>query len=211
MTVTTPIRFDIHRNAFAYHYSITAHNSTATDTALYYCDVTRFTKSSTPDMVLYAGSSPASASPIALSHILQFSQSFKIGLGDAVPRHATVPDAIQWEDLRRSTFTGAEHRWGMSLAVSDSKARDGRRRLALLWKRTRSVRAQGAEDGIRHRGFRGWKLLDEEQPDEVLAVFTLDQVFGRRGVLQINADYGDEFTIAVLMTLLTLYERSEMR
>ncbi|GJN69362.1 C6 zinc finger domain-containingprotein [Purpureocillium lilacinum] len=209
MATTIPIRFDIHRKAFAYHYSITAHNSTTMDSPLYYCDVNRFTKSSTPDMVLHAGPSPA-ASPVALSHILQFSQSFKIGLGDAVPRQATDPDAVQWEDLRRSTITGAEHRWGMSLAARGSEARDGRR-LALLWKRTRSVRAEGAEDGIRHRGFRGWKLLDEERPGEVLAVFTLDQVFGRRGVLQINVDYGDEFTVAVLMTLLTLYERSEMR
>ncbi|KAJ6446858.1 C6 zinc finger domain-containingprotein [Purpureocillium lavendulum] len=230
MATTAPIIFDIHRKMLSYHYTVTAHHDSANpDDPIYYCDVNRFTKSASPDLVLHAGPSTA-APPIAISHILQFSQSFKIGLGDAVARHKADPDAVQWEDLRRTDRTGAEHRWGLHLPATPTRtaspttgpgsedARDSAaaasssgRRLALLWKRTRSVRADGVEDGIRYRGFRGWKLLDEARPDEVLAVFTMDRVFGRRGVLQINVDYGGAFVVAVLMTLLTLYERSEER
>ncbi|KID73519.1 hypothetical protein MBR_07395, partial [Metarhizium brunneum ARSEF 3297] len=74
-TASTATRYDVHRPAFSYHYHVTAHDSKQT---LYHCNITRFTKSCTPNLVLHAGRDKA-APPVALAHILQFSQSFKIG------------------------------------------------------------------------------------------------------------------------------------
>ncbi|KAK8927186.1 hypothetical protein H634G_01855 [Metarhizium anisopliae BRIP 53293] len=198
MTASTATRYDVHRPAFSYHYNVTAHDSKQT---LYYCNVTRFTKSCTPDLVLHAGRDKA-APPVALAHILQFSQSFKIGFGS----RADV-DAVEWEDLTRSNAGGSEHRWEMTLA--------GHGRISLVWKRTTAVTADGASLPITshrgHRGHRGWKLIEESTPSEILAVFTFDRVFGRRGILQVDVDYGEKFTVGVLMSILTLYERWEER
>lgn len=209
MTALTPIRYDIHRPAFAYHYDITGHDNKQN---LYYCNVIRFTKSTTPDLVLHAGLDK-SAPSVALSHILQFSQSFKIGLGSVGDM-----DNVEWEDFRRSNVSGSEHRWGMNLpnndkSLSDRTASDDR--LSLVWKRTTAVTTEGGSTPITnhrgHRGHRGWKLVEESNPDEILAIFTFDKVFGRRGILQIDVNYGEKFNVGVLISILTLYERSEER
>ena len=204
MPSTAAVRYDIHRPAFSYHYDITAHNE---EQNLYYCNVTRFTKSAKPDLVLHAGMDK-SAPSVAMAHILQFSQSFKIGLGSA-----SDLDAVEWEDFRRSNVSGSEHSWGMNLASSDASS--DHQRLSLVWKRTTAVTVEGGRVPVLnhrgHRGHRGWKLVEESRPDEVLAIFTFDKVFGRRGILQIEARRGERFNVGVLISILTLYERSEER
>ncbi|OWT43008.1 C6 zinc finger domain protein [Pochonia chlamydosporia 170] len=206
MTTPLPIRYDIYRPALSYHFDITAHDSKQN---LFYCNVVRFTKSSTPDLVLHAGQDKRAPS-IALAHILQFSQSFKIGFGSTADM-----DAVEWEDFTRSNIKGSEHRWGMTLqrtsdSPSPSRSND---RLSLVWKRTTTVTAEGGSEPVTgprgHRGHRGWKLVEESRPEDVWAIFTFDRVFGRRGILQINVNYGEKFNTGVLISILTLYERSE--
>lgn len=212
MPLSTPIRYDIHRPAACYHYDITGPDSKEN---LYYCTVKPFTRKQ-PDLVLHAGLDK-SAPPIALCHILQFSQSFKFGFGDPANE-----DDIEWEDLIRSNTSGSEHRWGMTLpsdvapsSVEGEKSANVGRRLSLVWKKTTSVTVAGAREPLTrrrgHRGHRGWKLIEESDPKEILAVFTFDKSYGRRGLVQINAGHGDKFNVGVLMSVLTLYERTDER
>lgn len=186
--------FDICRPAFCYHYDIKASGS---QDNTFYCRVKPFTHH-TPDLVLYAGPDKAST-PVAMSHILQFSQSFKIGFG---------MEDTQWEDMIRKTIGGADHCWGMSIPDGSET-----RRLQLVWRRTTSITAEGSSKPVVTKrgihGHRGWKLVSEDDGEKVLAVFTYDKAFGRRGVVEINVDYGEEFVYGVLLTVISLYERSE--
>lgn len=193
------LSFDIYRPAFCYHYDVKIADSQEN---AYFCKATRLTRSSVPDLVLYTGSS-ATGTAVAMSHILQFSQTCKLGLG----MHDT-----QWEDFTQSNKRGSEHSWAMSLNdvfESSSTAR----RLRLIWKRTTSVTTEGSAKPVigqrGYRGFRGWKLVDADDQKNILAVFTFDKAFGRRGTVDINVDYGKGFVRGVLMSILTLYERSE--
>ena len=197
-----PIRYDIHRPACCYRYDITGPDASQN---LFFCKVNKFTRAK-PDLVLHAGVD-ATAPIAAVSHVVAFSQHFKLGLGTT-----EEADKILWEDLKRADSNGSQHHWSVEIP-NDNGEKRSMRRVGLIWKRTTSVTVEGAKAPRTrrrgHRGHRGWKLIEESSPKDVLAVFTFDRLYGRRGLVQINASYGQAFNTWVLISLLTMYERQE--
>lgn len=119
---------------------------------------------------------------------------------------------MTWEDMKHANKLRTNFAWSMELPLrrdSDVSAdtmgeTQYKRRTSFMWKRTRSV---AVDDGTIHAlSTRNWKLLDEDE--NLLAVFTSNISRGQAGVLQVNVDFGKEFDVMVLMTLLAVYERA---
>lgn len=101
----------------------------------------------------------------------------------------------------------------MDIASEDEGGQQRRRRIALVWTRTRSV----VVDGVTRPPLstRNWKLTEtslaggeaDAKVDSgvVLAVFTTTTQMGKCGNLQINVDYGRGFDLMVWVTCLSLY------
>lgn len=159
-----------------------------------------------PDLTLHDG--PDNQAPItAVAHILKTHVGFKIGLGDPGDANAMI-----WEDVKHANKLRTNFAWSMELPLrrgsgiftdSMAEAQSHKRRTAFMWKRTRSVAVDGGT--IHALSTRSWKLLDEDE--NLLAVFTSNISRGQAGVLQVNVDFGKEFDVMVLMTLLAVYER----
>lgn len=181
-------RFEINKDLFSHHYDINKEDGAP----LHYVDLSVFSRNK-PDLILHNGPS-ASAPVIAEAHIERFSGHFKIGVGDPAR-----PDAVQWEELHREKVDASEYRFSTDLGSDE--------RRNFVWKRTRSVGVDGRQPSA--LSSRNWKLLNEA--GELLAVFSSTHAISKCGTLQINVDYGRDFEALVLISCLSLYERSRRR
>lgn len=186
-------RFEIARPPFTHRYDVKSESGNMA----YYVDISVFTPN-TPDLTVHEG--PDSKSPIvAVCHMIRFSGHFKIGVGD--PSRA---DIMHWEDLTKETM-GASH---YTFSAPVPMATGGSPRRSFSWKRTHSVGVDGMKPASLSNS--NHKLVDGET-GEILAIFTNVRGFTSGGVLQINVDYGRDFTTLVLVSCLSLYEKSRRR
>ncbi|CEL06778.1 hypothetical protein ASPCAL09950 [Aspergillus calidoustus] len=140
--------------------------------------------------------------PIAgVCKFIHLSRHCKVGLGD--PQRA---GSMVWEDLQCQNFRMTKYRFEMSIP----SAHGGYERRSFLWKRTQSVGADG--DSPSFFSLRNFKLVDELNGQNV-AVFTSNSFKSPRknGKLQVAADYGPDFDMMALITLLAMYERIRRR
>ncbi|KAJ6785198.1 hypothetical protein PWT90_01609 [Aphanocladium album] len=167
-----------------------------------------------PYVIMYDG--PDSKCPVAaVSHLPAFARHFTVGLGDpAVAEKQLKPMA--WEELHMAGASGKKHTWAMD--VEDGAASGRRRRIRLVWTRTRSVTVEGMTRSP--LSTRNWKLTElpasggeqdcggdggKEGEEPILAVFTSGSRIGQCGKMQVNVDYGRDFDIMLFVTCLSLY------
>lgn len=147
-----------------------------------------------PDLVLHAG--PGINTPVVAIAYLGIGRSIahKIGLGNP-----NIPGEMFWEDMARESLGMAKHSWLMAKKPGSSDKQK------VAWKKTHSVSVDGIK--MAKMNNRNWKLVDEET-EEVLAVFTRVRSTSECGILQINVDYGKDFDLMVMMTILALFEKT---
>ncbi|OAQ96480.1 hypothetical protein LLEC1_04730 [Akanthomyces lecanii] len=165
-----------------------------------------------PFIVVYNG--PDTNCPVAaVSHLPPFARHFAIGLGDSTAADKQGADMV-WEELHMAHASGKKHTWSMEVAGGGTGGDGGdrRRRLSLVWTRTRSVTVDGMTRPP--LSTRNWKLTEipaagdhaEREGDEpILAVFTTTTQMGKCGNLQVNVDHGREFDLMLFVTCLSLY------
>ncbi|KAL5334851.1 hypothetical protein BJX70DRAFT_376863 [Aspergillus crustosus] len=138
---------------------------------------------------------------VGVCKFLHLSRHCKVGLGD--PQQA---GAMVWEDLHCQNMTMTKYRWQMTVPSANGESE----RRWFSWKRTHSHGADG--DSPAFFSLRNFKLVDELTGD-VVAVFTSNHFKSVRknGKLQVGAEYGPEFDLMALITLLAMYERIRRR
>lgn len=170
-----------------------------------------------PFVIIYDG--PDANCPVAaVSHLPPFARHFAIGLGDSTAADRQVADMV-WEELHMAHSSGKKHTWSMDVAGDGGGGGGGggggsvgvdrcRRRLSLVWTRTRSVTVDGMTRPP--LSTRNWKLTETAPPGEegkqpILAVFTASTQMGKCGNLQVNVHHGREFDLMLFVTCLSLY------
>lgn len=177
------------------HYEV----KTTDDQMLYYTKVSAFGMKK-PDMTMHAGNSPA-APIVAACKFLKLSRHYKLALGD--PSDARN---VQWEDMM--SLGSFQSKLRFSMKVPDRHQTGYSERRAFLWKRTSHEAVEGSSP-LRASG-RNFKLVDEKTGD-VVAVFNREISFSKCGVLEIKADYGQDFEIMVINSCVGQYERIRRR
>ncbi|RAL04330.1 uncharacterized protein BO80DRAFT_347568 [Aspergillus ibericus CBS 121593] len=186
--------YQISNTAFRHHYNVT----TATGEQLYRVENSSLTPNK-PDLTFHAGSDN-NGPTVAVCKFLHFSRHLKVGLGD--PRDV---NSITYEDLLAQDHRHAKYRWQMTM-----QAANGYERQSFLWTRTHNV---GVQEDSKTNKFsnRNFKLV-EEQTGRVVAVFTNSVwAFKDTGRLQVYVDYGRDFDLMALTTVLALYEKARRR
>ena len=136
-----------------------------------------------PDLTFHAG--PDTNAPVAgVCKFRHFSSDTEIGLGDP-----TTP-RISWESMSRESLRKVKYTFSMNFG--------DRRQRRFTWKKTSSL-------GGSHSG--NLKLV-EEPSGSVVAVFSSGGSFSKRtGQLDIYANYGERFSLMVLITGIALREK----
>ncbi|PWY77099.1 C6 zinc finger domain protein [Aspergillus heteromorphus CBS 117.55] len=186
--------YNISNTSFHHHYNVTTAED---DTTLYRVENSSLWPKK-PDLAVHAGADKT-APTVAVCKFLHFSRDIRVGLGD--------PDdvnRINYEDLVAQDHTHAKYRWHMP-----EPSGHGRQRRSFLWTRTHSV---GVEKSKVHKlSNRNFKLTDE-QTGRIVALFTSAILkFKQTGKLQVYVDYGQQFDLMALITLLALYEKARRR
>jgi hypothetical protein len=124
------------------------------------------------------------------------SGDMEIGLVDPMN-----PQNEQWETLSKESLMGGEYRFTMLLPVSG-------KRHTFIWKRTHSV---GVNDSkVNPLSNRNFILMDDQ--GAVVAVYTNDSVgISTCGILEIKTDLGKSFDQMVIMTCVSIYDKSAKR
>ncbi|PYH30701.1 Zn(II)2Cys6 transcription factor domain-containing protein [Aspergillus neoniger CBS 115656] len=186
--------YQIHNTLFRNHYNV----STAQGKQLYRVENSSC-RPKKPDLTFHAGSDE-NGPTVAVCKFLHFSRHLKVGLGD--PNDI---NGITYEDLLAQDHRHAKYRWQMTMQTAR-----GPERHSFLCTRTHSV---GIEEDHKTNSLsnRNFKLVDE-QTGKVVGVFT-NAVWKNRetGRLHMYVDYGQEFDLMALVTVLALYEKARRR
>lgn len=185
----------ITRSFMRRHYDVTLQNGEP----LFHCDVSLFTPRK-PDLTLHRGDS-TQGPVVAVSNFMRLSGNYKLGLGD--PEDISN---IRWEDMTKELLHKSKYRLETTLACDPGRLHSERR--VFLWKRTRSVGVEG-ETPFRLTS-RNYKLVDEAS-GQVLAVFSGGGRPGGGGRIEIRVEYGQDFDHMVLISCLSLYEKTRRR
>lgn len=152
------------------------------------------------DITFHAGED--NKAPVAgVCKFIKFTRQFKVGLGD--------PDRagdMVWEDLQGQNFTKSKYRWPMSVPSPNG----GLERRWFLWTRTHSQVVEGELSSL--FSFRNFKLVDE-LTGQIVAIFTSNtfKSIRKNGKLQVVGEYGPDFDLMVLITILAIYEKTRRR
>ncbi|KAF9886430.1 hypothetical protein FE257_011462 [Aspergillus nanangensis] len=152
-----------------------------------------------PDLTIHSGGDE-NGTVLAVCKFLHFSRHFKVCLGD--PHDLNL---AQWEDLVCQNMRRNKYRWQMTIPNVA-----GPQRRSFVWKSTHHVGIGDDTPSIFNA--RCWKLV-EEQTGQVVAVFLAKNLksFTKSGKLQIDVNYGQDFDLMVLITVLALYEKQRRR
>ncbi|PWY78124.1 hypothetical protein BO94DRAFT_187187 [Aspergillus sclerotioniger CBS 115572] len=186
--------YQISNTTFRHHYNV----ATSAGAQLYRVENSPL-RPNKPDLTVHAGSD--NTGPIvAVCKFLHLSRHLKVGLGDP----STV-NLISYEDLLAQDHRHAKYRWQMTM-----QSAQGYEWQSFLWTRTHSVGVQ--DDSLTSMlSNRNFKLV-EEQTGRVIAVFTSPVwSFNETGQLQMYVNYGREFDLMALTTVLGLYEKARRR
>ncbi|OJI88705.1 hypothetical protein ASPTUDRAFT_61284 [Aspergillus tubingensis CBS 134.48] len=186
--------YQIHNTLFRNHYNV----SNAQGKQLYRVENSSC-RPKKPDLTFHAGSDE-NGPTVAVCKFLHFSRHLKVGLGD--PNDI---NGITYEDLLAQDHRHAKYRWQMTMQTAR-----GPERHSFLCTRTHSVgvKEDRKTNSLSNRNF---KLVDE-QTGKVVGVFT-NAVWKNRetGRLLMFVDYGQEFDLMALVTVLALYEKARRR
>ncbi|PLB49615.1 hypothetical protein P170DRAFT_357589 [Aspergillus steynii IBT 23096] len=187
--------YNIYHTVLHHHYDVTL----ADKTPLYHVE-NSLIRPKKPDLTVHGGMDE-SAPIVAVCKFLHFSRHLKVGLGD--PQN--ISD-VQWEDLVCMNYQLTKYRWQMTMRSPYGEVI----KRSFVWKRTHSVGVEDSKPSI--LSSRNYKLVNE-QTDRIVAVFTSNSLksFTKCGKLQIHADYGREFELMVILTVLALYEKQRRR
>ncbi|KAA8645591.1 hypothetical protein EYZ11_001782 [Aspergillus tanneri] len=185
--------YHIYRTVLHHHYDVTSDKS-----PVFHLENSLF-RPKKPDLTVHAGSDK-NGPIVAVCKFLHFSRHLKLGLGD--PQNI---NEVSWEDLVCQNYKLTQYRWQMTVRTANGPTRQ-----SFLWKTTHSVGVDGAKPAM--LSTRNYKLLDE-QTGRIVAVFTSNSLksFTKCGKLQIDVDYGQEFEVMVILTVLALYEKQRRR
>ncbi|KAK1150025.1 hypothetical protein N8T08_003583 [Aspergillus melleus] len=186
--------YNIYHTVLHHHYDVTL----ADKTPLYHVE-NSLIRPKKPDLTVHAGNE--SGPVVAVCKFLHFSRHLKVGLGD--PQN--VSD-VQWEDLVCQNYKLTKYRWQMTTGSPYEEVI----KRSFVWKRTHNVGVEDSKPSI--LSSRNFKLVNE-QTGRIVAVFTSNNLksFTKCGKLQISADYGREFELMVILTVLALYEKQRRR
>lgn len=186
--------YHVYHTMFHHDYTVLSTDKTP----LFYIDNSSFTPKK-PDLTFHAGIDK-NAPVVGVSKFLHFSRHMKLGLGD--PQNINT---VEWEDLVSQNFKHNKYRWQMTV-----RGVSGAERRAFMWKRTHSVAVEGSSASI--WSSRNFKLVDEKT-GQIVAIFTSSafKSVKKSGKLQISSNYGHEFDLMVLITVLSLYEKQRRR
>ncbi|GKZ23745.1 hypothetical protein AbraIFM66951_009777 [Aspergillus brasiliensis] len=186
--------YQIHNTLFRRHYNVT----TAQGKQLYRVQNSSLTPKK-PDLTFHVGSDETGPI-VAVCKFLHFSRHLKVGLGDP-----SDVNGITYEDLLAQDHRHAKYRWQMTMQTAR-----GPERPSFLWTRTHSV---GVKEDRKTSSWssRNFKLVDE-QTGKIVGVFT-NAVWKCKetGRLLMFVDYGQEFDLMALITVLGLYEKASRR
>ncbi|PYH64084.1 uncharacterized protein BO88DRAFT_351833 [Aspergillus vadensis CBS 113365] len=186
--------YQIHNTLFRNHYNV----STAQGKQLYRVENSSC-RPKKPDLTFHAGSDE-NGPTVAVCKFLHFSRHLKVGLGD--PNDI---NGITYEDLLAQDHRHAKYCWQMTMQTAQ-----GPERHSFLCTRTHSVgvKEDRKTNSLSNRNF---KLVDE-QTGKVVGVFT-NAVWKNKetGRLLMFVDYGQDFDLMALVTVLALYEKARRR
>lgn len=190
----SPRLYHIYRKFFQHDYTVTA----ADKTPLYFGDNSTWTPKK-PDLTIHEGTDNK-APVVAAVKFLKFSRHCKVGLGD--------PDDMNnamWEDLIGEGYSHGKYNWQMLLDKDGAP-----NRYSFVWKRTSSVGVGNTHPSKLTTD--NFKLVDE-QTGQVLAVYTTSnhKSVDKAGKIEVYPDYGRDFEIMTLATILTIVERHRRR
>ncbi|KAI9163827.1 hypothetical protein HJFPF1_05454 [Paramyrothecium foliicola] len=199
MNAIPPRHLEINKTALSHHYDVLLPDGNIA----YFADIS-MSPPEVPALTLFAGSTRNTPN-VAACHMPAGTGDMRIDLIDPDTRQV-----LQQEDLTKESMYASKYRF-MTTAPSlhrcapESPLRELR---SFVWKRTHKVGVNGMK--LRRASSRNWKLIDEVT-QELLAVFTNEWSLIRCGILQINVDWGTEFDVMVLITCLSMYEKSRRR
>jgi hypothetical protein len=160
--------------------------------AIYYVNNSSFMPGK-PDVTLSAGSEKG-GKVVGVCRMRFGLGTYNIALGDPGKDGVDAP----WEMMKRHGVFGSRY-WEFSLPV----AKGSSERRTFRWKRThdKSIDVGGLSLGNK-------KLIDQET-QEIVAVYLSNQTksWKKRGKLLICKDYGEDWELMVLITLLALLEK----
>ena len=157
-------------------------------------DVSDFTPG-VPELTFKDGPDAKSSPVMGYCRMHKTSGDMEIGLVDPA-----MPQNEQWETLSKESLLGGEYRFSMTFP--------GEGRHTFAWKRTHSV---GVGDSkVNPLSQRNFVLMDQQ--GAVVAVYTNDSVgLSTCGTLEIKADLGRQFDQMVIMTCVSIYDKSAKR
>lgn len=190
----SPRLYHVYRTFFKHDYTVTA----ADKSPLYFADNSTWTPKK-PDLTFHEGTDDK-APIVASSNFLKFSRHCKVGLGDP----NDVSNAT-WEDLLGEGYSHGKYSWQMLLDKDCVP-----NRYSFIWKRTSNV---GVNDTRPSKlSTDNFKLVDE-QTGQVLAAYSTSnhKSVDKAGKLEIYPDYGRDFELMTIATILSIVERHRRR
>ncbi|PLN80552.1 hypothetical protein BDW42DRAFT_111565 [Aspergillus taichungensis] len=180
--------YHVYNTYWQNHYNIT----TADKQQLYHVDNSTWTPQK-PDLTVHAGSDKT-APIVAVCKFKHFSRRFRVGLGD--PQN---PNRMNWEEVATQSVMHERYRWHINLPHG---------RQAFVWKQTRSV---GVDESFSKHCGTNFKLVDD-RTGRIVGLFSSTVMsLKKSGKFRVTAEYGNEFEVMALITVLGLYEASRRR
>ena len=186
--------FNVYRTTSYTNWTVTLPDKTP----LYYIRTSMF-RPGRPEITMHAGGY-RDGPIVGVSNFVKFSSGSKLGLGDPAN-----PLNMSWEDLtKESSMDHSLYRLDFTFRSHD--ANEPQRR-SFRWKRTHSVGVKSSKPS--KFGLMNFKLVDEAT-GELLAVFANNGLksFKKQGKFQIHKDYGQDFDAMIILSGMTLLERT---
>lgn len=166
--------------------------TTADKQQLYHVDNSSFTPKK-PDLTVHAGTDNQ-APIVAVCKFRHLSRNFRVGLGD--PQN---PNQVDWEEVAAHGVVREKYRWQINLPHG---------RQAFVWKHTHSVGVDQSFSSLSNRNFK----LEDERSGHIVALFSSTSMsLKKSGKFQVYANYGREFEVMALLSVLALYEKERRR
>lgn len=164
---------------------------------LYHVHVSNFSFSK-PDLTLHAGTDKH-APVAAVAELSTFSSTIKVGLGNPKFNYR----GVTWENMARASWGASKYQFEVNVRSRSDK---GGERRTFVWKPTHHVGVGGSRPSRTPAMFH-YKLVDQKTEAVVVVFEESLWAMEKRGKLEFRDDWGEEFYLMTLMTLLGILER----
>ena len=183
------------------HINLSIHDD-ASNAPLYFVNNSFWTRN-TADVTLHAGSD-RTGPILGVAKYTPFSSDMKVGLGD--PNAADISGLyVTWEDVtKESKIKHSSYKWSMTLPGTYE-------RRSFTWKRTHHFGLEN-EGRTAKWAVTNFKLIDD-QTREIVANFANNGIkqWKKMGKFVVRAEYGQEWELMVLLTVLAIIEKARRR